>query len=144
MRAKLSLFALLLGSVLATGAFAVTTISDDPYVWLEDVHGAKPLEWVGAQNAHSLSVLKADPRYQRDYDSILEVMDATDRIPMGSLRHDHVYNFWQDAKNPKGVWRRTTIADYQTPTPQWDVLLDVDALAKRDRENWVFKAASCS
>ena len=26
---------------------------DDPYLWLEDVHGQKPLEWVQAQNARS-------------------------------------------------------------------------------------------
>ena len=71
-------------------------------------------------------------------------MDATDRIPMGSLRHGYVYNFWQDAKNPKGLWRRTTIADYQTPAPHWEVLLDIDALAKAESENWVFKGAECA
>ncbi|HEY2008818.1 MAG TPA: prolyl oligopeptidase family serine peptidase [Rhizomicrobium sp.] len=120
------------------------TISDDPYAWLEDVHGTKPLDWVREQNARSLAPLKADPRYQKNYDSILEVMDATDRIPMGSLRHGHVYNFWQDAKNPKGLWRRTTIADYQTAQPHWEVLLDIDALAKTEGENWVFKGSSCS
>jgi prolyl oligopeptidase len=143
MRAKLSLFALLLGSVLASGAFAVTA-SDDPHAWLEDVHGAKPLEWVKEQNARSLGPLKADARYQKNYDSILQVMDATDRIPFGSLRHGHVYNFWQDAANPKGLWRRATIADYQTAEPHWELLLDIDALAKAEGENWVFKGASCA
>jgi prolyl oligopeptidase len=127
------------------GVPAVTAAaSDDPYVWLEDVHGAKPLAWVAEQNKKSLGVLKADPRYQKNYDSILEVMDAPDRIPSGSLRHDHVYNFWQDAKNPKGVWRRATIADYANPSPQWEILLDVDALAKTEKENWVFEGAECA
>jgi len=119
-------------------------VTDDPYAWLEDVHGDKPLQWVKEQNDRSLAALKADPRYQKNYDSILQVMDATDRIPMGSLRHGHVYNFWQDARNPKGLWRRTTIADYQTAAPHWQVLLDIDALAKAEGENWVFKGASCS
>jgi prolyl oligopeptidase len=144
MRAKLSLFVVLIGSILASGAFTVTIASDDPYAWLEDVHGAKPLDWVREQNARSLAKLKSDPRYQTNYDSVLEVLDATDRIPMGSLRHGQVYNFWQDAQNPKGLWRRTTIADYQRPQPHWDVLLDVDALAKAEGESWVFKGASCS
>ena len=147
MRAILSLFALLLGSVLATGAFAVPPSSSDPidtYAWLEEVHGEKQLAWVKEQNAKSLAPLKADPRYQKNYDSILEVLDATDRIPMGSLRHGHVYNFWQDAKNPKGVWRRNVIADYQNPAPSWELLLDVDALAKAEKENWVFKGSECS
>jgi prolyl oligopeptidase len=108
------------------------------------VHGAKPLAWVAEQNARSLAPLKADPRYQKNYDSVLQVLDATDRIPVGGLSHGFVYNFWQDAANPKGVWRRTPIADYQTPDPKWEVLLDVDALAKAQGENWVFKGAECS
>ena len=144
---RANLFALLLGSVLATGAFAVPPSSSDPidtYAWLEEVHGEKQLAWVKEQNAKSLAPLKADPRYQKNYDSILEVLDATDRIPMGSLRHGHVYNFWQDAKNPKGVWRRNVIADYQNPAPSWELLLDVDALAKAEKENWVFKGSECS
>ena len=140
MRTRLSLFALLLGCVLASGAFAL----DDPYVWLEDVHGAKPLAWAREQNAKSLAPLKADPRYQKNYDSVLSVLDATDRIPMGALRGSNVYNFWQDAQNPKGIWRRTSIAGYQTASPRWQVLLDVDALAKTESENWVFKGAGCA
>src|ERR1700748_2612604 len=128
------------------GAQAVTVpdTSNDPYLWLEDVHGAKPLAWVAEQNKKALAVLKADPRYQKNYDSVLQVLDAPDRIPSGSLDHGFVYNFWQDAKNPKGIWRRTGIADYQNAAPHWDVLLDVDALAKAEKENWVFGGSECS
>lgn len=118
--------------------------ADDPYAWLEDVHGEKPLAWVRERNKAALGPLKSDPRYQRNYDSILQVLDATDRIPMGSLRGGYVYNFWQDAANPKGLWRRATIAGYQTSDPHWELLLDVDALAKSEKENWVFKGAQCA
>src|SRR3954466_1968995 len=147
MHAISRLLALLFGSVLATGVFVMRADAEgpaNPYAWLEDVHGQKPLAWVAEQNKQSLGLLKADPRYQKNYDSILEVMDAADRIPMGSLSHGFVYNFWQDAANPKGLWRRTTIADYQNAAPHWELLLDVDALAKTDKENWVFKGAECS
>jgi prolyl oligopeptidase len=146
MRAIVSLSALLLGSFLVTGVFAVSADaqSQDPYVWLEEVHGQKPLAWVAEQNKGSLGPLKADPRYQKNYDSVLEVLDATDRIPMGGLSHGFVYNFWQDAANPKGLWRRTAIADYQHASPKWELLLDIDALAKAEKENWVFKGAECS
>ncbi|HKD20935.1 MAG TPA: hypothetical protein VKB71_02925, partial [Rhizomicrobium sp.] len=58
---------------------------DDPYLWLEDVHGAKPLDWVKEQNTKSLGVLTADGDYQKDYGDILSVLDATDRIPFGAL-----------------------------------------------------------
>jgi prolyl oligopeptidase len=147
---RLLLTILALISVAVAGAQAVPDDSTnrpamtDPYAWLEDIHGAKPLAWVKDQNRKSLALLKADPRYQKNYDSILQVLDASDRIPSGSLDHGFVYNFWQDARNPKGVWRRTTIADYANPSPHWDVLLDVDALAKGENENWVFEGASVS
>ncbi|HEV7960790.1 MAG TPA: hypothetical protein VGP01_07135, partial [Rhizomicrobium sp.] len=125
-------------------AFAGAQAVTDPYAWLEDVHGAKPLAWVKEQNKKSLAVLKAGPRYEKNYHSVLDVLDAPDRIPAGSLDHAFVYNFWQDAKNPKGVWRRTGIADYANPSPRWDVLLDVDALAKAEKEDWVFEGAECA
>ena len=40
-----------------------------------------------------------------------------------------MYNFWQDKANPKGVLRRTTMASYRSATPEWETVLDVDALA---------------
>jgi prolyl oligopeptidase len=134
----------------AMGAEAVTTMPHeamdgaDPYLWLEDVHGARPLEWVKAQNAKATAILEADPDYQRDYDEILRVMDASDRIPYGELDHQYVFNFWQDAEHPKGIWRRTSVADYANATPRWDVLLDLDKLARDEHENWVWKGADCT
>jgi prolyl oligopeptidase len=116
----------------------------DPYLWLEDVHGERSMEWVKAQNARSTAVLRADPDFQPDYDAILRVMDASDRIPYGDLDHQYVFNFWQDARHPKGLWRRTGIADYARPSPSWEVLLDLDRLAAEEGENWVWKGAECS
>src|ERR1700689_4190388 len=98
MRAKLAVPFVMLG-VLFSGALAVNAQDKDPYAWLEDVHGQKPLAWVAEQNKKSLGVLKADPRYRKNYDSILQVLDAADRIPFASLDHGFAYNFWQDAKN---------------------------------------------
>jgi len=117
---------------------------DDPYLWLEEVHGAKALGWVKEQNEKSLAVLKADPRYQEHYNSILQVLDAQDRIPLGVLRHGFVFNFWQDANHPKGIWRRTSVADYARTAPSWEVLLDLDKLAADEKENWVWKGADCT
>lgn len=116
----------------------------DPYLWLEDIHGAKPLEWVNAQNAKSRAVLQADPDYQKDYDAVLKVLDATDRIPYATLEHEYAFNFWQDAQHPKGIWRRTTILDYANPAPRWELLLDLDKLAADEHENWVWEGAECS
>jgi prolyl oligopeptidase len=137
---------LLIAALAATAAFAADKSKpmDDPYLWLEDVHGDKPLAWVKEQNAKSLAALKTDPRYQTNYDFVLKVLDATDRIPYGSLDHQYVFNFWQDKEHPKGLWRRTAIADYAKAEPGWEILLDIDKLATGEKENWVWKGAQCT
>ncbi len=116
---------------------------NDPYLWLEEVHGAKALDWAKEQNQKAFDQLKADPRFTTYESTIRAVLDAQDRIPYGSLRGDQVFNFWQDAQNPKGLWRRTSQAAYQAAQPQWEILLDLDALSKADGRNWVFKGATC-
>jgi prolyl oligopeptidase len=139
-----------LGAALCTGATGVTNLQQpgangtDPYLWLEDVHGQKSLAWVKAQNAKSIPLLQADPDYRKDYDAILKVMDATDRIPYGDLDHQYVFNFWQDAEHSKGIWRRTSVSDYGNASPAWDVVLDLDKLAAEEHENWVWKGAECT
>ena len=103
---SLALAALIIGS--AAGAWQAVEAGnskgkhprvEDPYLWLEDVHGAMPLSWVKKENARTLSVLTADPQYKSDYDSLLAVLDATDRIPYGNLDHNFVFNLWQDASH---------------------------------------------
>ena len=116
----------------------------DPYLWLEDVHGEKPIAWVKQENAKTLGVLTADPDYHADFNAVLSVLDAQDRIPFGDLDHEYVFNFWQDARHPKGIWRRTTIADYANAAPHWETLLDIDRLAAGEHENWVFKGTDCA
>lgn len=116
----------------------------DPWAWLEDIHGEKQLAWVKAQNAVSHKALASEPDYKSDYGAILSVLDATDRIPYVSLVRDEAFNFWQDAQNPKGLWRATGIADYEKPAPHWQVLLDIDKLAGVEKENWVFKGVERS
>jgi prolyl oligopeptidase len=116
----------------------------DPYVWLEDVHGDRPLAWVKEQNARALGLLQADLDYKTNYDTLLAFLDANDRIPYGALNHQFIFNLWQDAQNPKGIWRRTTIADYANASPKWETLLDIDKLSKDEHENWVFKGSACT
>jgi prolyl oligopeptidase len=139
-----------LGAAVWMGATGVTNLQQpgangaDPYLWLEEVHGQKSLAWVKAQNARSIPLLQADPDYRKDYDAILKVMDATDRIPYGDLDHQYVFNFWQDAEHSKGIWRRTSVSDYGNASPAWDIVLDLDKLAAEEHENWVWKGAECT
>lgn len=57
-------------------------------------------------------------------------------------RGEFLYNFWRDAANPRGLWRRTTLESYRTDNPDWDVLIDVDELGRVDGEKWVWGGAT--
>src|SRR5947209_8231076 len=112
----------------ATADSGLTPNSPDPWLWLTDIHGARPLAWVKQQNDRTLAALKSDPHYKSDYAAILKVLNANDRIPLPQIENGVVYNFWQDADHVRGFWRRTGAADYARREPHWDMLLDVDAL----------------
>lgn len=115
----------------------------DPFQWLEDVEGKKALEWVHAQNDRSLKILQADSRYQGLHDEALAILEAKDRIATPSLEAGGVSNFWQDDVNVRGVWRRTTIDSFNSSSPSWETVLDIDALAKAENANWVYKGTNC-
>ena len=116
--------------------------SDDPYVWLEDVTGEKAIDWVKARNAKSQAVMEADPRFNELREDLLAILDSDARIPFVSKQGDFYYNFWRDKKNERGLWRRTTLDQYKQKDPKWEVILDLDALGKAEKENWVWKGAS--
>ena len=113
----------------------------DPYQWLEDVEGDAALTWVKQRNASTMSTLGASEQFATTKSRLLEVLDSDDRIPDVVKRGEHLYNFWRDAAHPRGLWRRTTLNSYRTETPEWDVLLDLDALATTEGANWVWHGA---
>jgi len=115
----------------------------DDHLALEEVQGAEAMAFVAESNRKARAALEADPRYETFRAQAEAILTATDRIPTPSFLGDGIGNFWQDATNPKGVWRRTTLDSYRTETPQWEMLIDVDALARAEGRDWVFKGASC-
>jgi prolyl oligopeptidase len=116
------------------------SVSEDPYLWLEDITGDDALDWVRKHNEPTLGELIGD-RFEQMRAEALEVLDTDARIPYVRRRGEYLYNFWRDAVNPRGLWRRTTLASYRTEEPEWDVVLDVDELARRDDTNWVWAGA---
>lgn len=121
---------------------AANSAPEDPYIWLEEVTGDDALEWVRAHNDPTVSALSSGSRFPVLEAEALEVLDTDDRIPYVRRRGGHLYNFWRDAANPKGLWRRTTLESYLTDAPEWDVVIDVDALAAAEEENWVWSGAT--
>lgn len=119
------------------------SLDDDPYLWLEDVEGKRSLEFAQAQNARTMAALGARPEFSGIRDQVRNVLDSRERIPFVTQLGDHLYNFWRDANNPRGLWRRTTWAEYRKVEPAWETVLDLDALAKAENENWVWSGAHC-
>lgn len=116
---------------------------DDPYLWLEDVHGERALAWVRDRNALARRALEAWPDFAATRTRIREVLDSRERIPGVVRRGPWLYNFWQDADHPRGLWRRTTLAEYRRPQSAWHELIDVDALGAAEHENWVWAGVAC-
>lgn len=144
------LLALAAAAVLMTTAAPVAlhaqtpaSAGQDPFAWLEEVESPRALAWVEEQNARSLKVLQQDPRYQGLYDQALAIVTATDRVPMPSFRDGRIDNFWQDKQQVRGVWRRTSLDGYRAAQPQWETVLDFDALSRAENANWVYKGADC-
>ena len=123
---------------------AAQAVSDDPYIWLEEVSSPKAMDWVNAHNAKSTAILEADPRYAEYYKEALAIAEAKDRIPVGTFIGGMVYNFWQDSDHVRGIWRRTTTASYESGQPEWETVIDLDALAAAEKANWVWHGATCA
>jgi prolyl oligopeptidase len=115
----------------------------DPFAWLEEVQGERALNWVRERNALSQKELTARPEYAPTRAQMLEVLNAKDRIPSVARRGDWLYNLWQDETHKRGLWRRTSLAEYRKPQPAWETVLDLDALAKMENENWVWGGSAC-
>ena len=118
----------------------MAAMADDPYLWLEDIAGDDALDWVRRHNEPTIEEFR-DDRFEQLRAEALEVLDTDTRIPYVRRRGEYLYNFWRDADNPRGLWRRTTLAHYRSEEPEWDVLIDVDELARTDDANWVWAGA---
>jgi prolyl oligopeptidase len=124
-------------------AVSAPTEQPDNYVWLEEVNGARPLDWVKTENARTAKVMEADPRFAQLQAKALQVAESPVRLPAPVFYAGMIYNTWQDAQHVRGILRKTTLADYLTPEPHWETVIDYDALAKSDKESWVHHGLNC-
>jgi len=116
--------------------------ADDPHLWLEDVTGERALAWVREQNAVSTRELESSTNFQAIRERLLKILDSRERIPYVAKHGAWYYNFWRDDKNPRGLWRRTTLAEFRKAEPAWEVVLDLDKLSAKEKENWVWKGSA--
>ncbi|GGQ31838.1 prolyl oligopeptidase family serine peptidase [Shewanella litoralis] len=116
---------------------------EDKYIWLEDVEGAKPMSWVKQQNDVSAAHIKAYKGFDTLVANSLEILNNKERIPYASRIGEYFYNFWKDETHTRGIYRRTTLAEYAKADPKWETVLDIDALGKAEGVNWVYKGMNC-
>jgi prolyl oligopeptidase len=116
---------------------------EDPYLWLEDVEGERALAWVRAENKKTVDAMATSSDFKRLEGDIRTILDSDARIPGVRKIGDLYYNFWRDKQNPRGLWRRTSLAEYRKPNPAWETVLDVDALDATERKGWVWAGAEC-
>ncbi|HCH66249.1 MAG: S9 family peptidase [Deltaproteobacteria bacterium] len=131
--------------LLPASAAAEAPVSEnvDSLLWLEEVEGEAALHWVRAENDRTVTAYSAADTFKDTEARLLAVYDSDDNIPMVSKRGEWLYNFWRDADHPRGLWRRTTWESYRTDAPDWEVVIDVDALAEAEGESWVWHGANC-
>lgn len=131
-------------ALLATGATAVAQPEADPWLWLEEIEGAKPLATVKQWNADTESKLTRDAAYEADRRRALALLDDDAQLALpGRVMGERITGFWRDAKNPRGLWRVATLDRYLKGRPEWLTLIDVDALGRQEKKSWVWHGADC-
>ncbi len=114
---------------------------DDPWKWLEDIHGRQAAAWADSQTEATLARF-GGACFEKDRDALTAILDRPDNIPYIARRGGLVFNFWKDAGHPRGLWRATTLDEYRAGDPDWDILLDLDQLAADENEDWFWQGAT--
>ena len=133
---------LFIGALLLLTVTVYSQVPEDPYLWLEDVNGARSMEWVNQKNKPTLEYLQKYKEYENLVTRNLEILDSDERIVYPNIVGNQVYNFWQDKKNQRGIWRRMPLASYLNNSTDWEAVLDIDELSKKEGVLWVFAGAS--
>ena len=136
---RISTLILLAGIAATSSCWA----EEDPYLWLENIDDEKALDWVKAENKSTFERLKTNPLFDELYAQASATLNATSRLPDVYQEGDWLYNFWKDEKNPRGIFRRTTLAEFAKESPDWETVINIDELSKKENTQWVFKGMDC-
>ena len=90
----------------------------DDFIWLEGLRNEKALEWAREQNTITLAAFTQGKDFDPLREKVLAGLNSPDQIPGVWKCGNDWYNFWQDAKNPKGILRKTTLEEFRKTEPQ--------------------------
>lgn len=80
---------LLLAACTAAEPTRVADDAEDPFLWLEEVDGEKPLSWAKEVSAATTARLEAVPQFGPIHERFVEIYNSEERIPSPTLlRHE--------------------------------------------------------
>ncbi len=132
----------LLTLVLFSLSSMANEIPADPYIWLEEIQNKQALDWANQKTTETQQELEQDPTFAKTKEEALKILMAKDKVSFANYYNGMMWDIWKDEKNPRGLVRRTTVEQYKTDQPKWETVLDIDALAAKENENWVFKGGT--
>lgn len=118
----------------------------DEFSFLEDADDPRTLAWLNTQHDRTAAALQG-ARFRSFIDEAQQAAEGLSRFEALAvpgavpLRDGWIYQHWSDQQHPKGVWRRARFDAFVRGEPQWDVLLDIDALCARENKSWLFLEA---
>ena len=121
----------------ASAAFFSWPLSPDSFLSLEALDDPDALAWVEAQNARTRAAWCSSAEFESLKQRLADAYLPRERPVIPDRWKDWAYDLWQDERNPKGIWRRTTWAAWRSGAPVWQNLLDFDALGAAEGTPWV-------
>jgi len=112
-------------------------LSPDPFLSLEALDDPAALAWVDAQNVRTRAAWCSGAQFESLRQQLADAYLPRERPVIPDRWKDWAYDLWQDERNPKGIWRRTTWAAWRSGAPVWQTLLDFDALGAAEGTPWV-------
>lgn len=110
----------------------------DDFLWLEALQGKPALTWVEQQNQRTVTRFAQGKAFPQIETQVFDILNKDTQIPWVTQYGQFYYNFWQDQHHPRGLWRRTTLEEYRKDEPEWETVLDIDALGKAEGKDWVY------
>ncbi len=111
--------------------------------YLEEIESPQVRRFAEVENVLSVARLKTDPLFPVIEKEILDVVTAKDKLPAIYFHDGQLYQFWQDQVHVRGQLKRIPIADFNAHKTNWEVVLDLDDIAKNENKNWVWKSLTC-
>ena len=112
-------------------------LSPDPFLSLEALDDPDALAWVERQNARTRAAWGSGAHFEGLRQRLADAYLPRERPVIPDRWKDWAYDLWQDERNPRGIWRRTTWAAWRSGAPVWQNLLDFDALGAAEGTPWV-------